>query len=141
MWLEIPELEVLAPITGVPLENGVWNVNWLADQAGWLEGSSFPSANGNSVLTGHVWNADNTPGIFNGLNELLYGDQILIHTFGEIYIYEVRERSVTRPDAVDEMLTHYDTPWITLVTCKDYDEKTRDYRKRILINAELVEIQ
>jgi LPXTG-site transpeptidase (sortase) family protein len=141
MWLEIPDLEVIAPVTGIPLENGLWEVSWLADQAGWLEGSAFPSSSGNSVLTGHVWNANNTPGIFHRLNDLVFGDQILIHAFGKTYLYEVRERLTTRPDKVGEMLTHYETPWLTLVTCQDFDEESSVYKKRTLVRAELVEIK
>ncbi len=62
--LEIPSLGVKIPIVGVPKRDGTWNVSWLEDQAGWLEGSAFPSWNGNSVLTAHVYKFNGQPGPF-----------------------------------------------------------------------------
>ena len=41
--LDIPSLGVKIAIVGVPKRDGTWNVAWLTDQAGWLEGSAFPS--------------------------------------------------------------------------------------------------
>ena len=67
--LEIPTMRVDIPITGVPQEDGLWDVTWLSNQAGWLEGSAFPTSAGNSVLTGHVWDASNQPGAFYGLGK------------------------------------------------------------------------
>ncbi len=64
LWLEIPALGIKTVIVGVPqsTDGSTWDVSWLGSQAGWLNGSAFPTHNGNSVLTGHVWNADNMPG-------------------------------------------------------------------------------
>jgi hypothetical protein len=62
--VEIPSLKINIPIVGVPLKNGVWNVAWLGRQAGWLEGSAFPSWNGNSTLTSHVYLSNGLPGPF-----------------------------------------------------------------------------
>ncbi|HEX5840188.1 MAG TPA: isopeptide-forming domain-containing fimbrial protein, partial [Anaerolineales bacterium] len=74
IMLEIPGLGVKIPVVGVPKKNGSWNVSWLGDQAGWLEGSAFPSWKGNSVLTSHVYLANGLPGPFVNLNKLTYGD-------------------------------------------------------------------
>jgi hypothetical protein len=68
LWLEIPRLGVQMSIVGVPQTNGTWDVSWLGNQAGWLNGSAFPTWAGNSVLTGHVWNANNTAGPFRYIN-------------------------------------------------------------------------
>jgi sortase (surface protein transpeptidase) len=35
-------------------------------------------------------------------------------------------------------LKHEEKPWLTLLTCKEYDEKTSAYRKRVVIKAILV---
>jgi LPXTG-site transpeptidase (sortase) family protein len=37
-------------------------------------------------------------------------------------------------------LKHEERPWLTLVTCKDYDEKTNTYRKRVVVRAVLVSV-
>jgi hypothetical protein len=75
LWLEVPKLGVQMNIVGVPETAGTWDVSWLGKQAGWLQGSAFPTWTGNSVLTGHVWNADNTVGPFRYINTLWWGGQ------------------------------------------------------------------
>lgn len=139
LTLEIPSLGVDIPIVGVPLRNGDWNVSWLGRQAGWLEGSAFPSWNGNSVLTSHVYLSNGSPGPFVNLNTLKYGDRVIIHAFGQKYTFEVRTNAIVEPDD-PSALQHEERPWLTLVTCKDYDEKTNTYRKRVIVRAVLVSL-
>ena len=76
LTLEIPVLKVKTAIVGVPETADGWDVTWLGNQAGWLNGTAFPTWSGNSVLAGHVWAANNRPGIFINLKQLEYGDQI-----------------------------------------------------------------
>jgi LPXTG-site transpeptidase (sortase) family protein len=141
LWIEIPDLDVQMDIIGVPLSsNGTWDVSWLGENAGWLEGSAFPTWNGNSVITGHVWNADNTPGPFRYLDTLIYGDRIIIHEGNTEYVYEVRSISQVLPSGTSQMLRHEDSPWLTLVTCSGYNEDTGAYRYRILVRAVLVDV-
>lgn len=140
-WLEVPRLSVMMPIVGVPKTEGGWDVSWLGSDAGWLEGSAYPSWNGNSVITGHVWNADNTPGPFRSLSALRWGDQVIVHLSGQRYIYEVRSLREVAPTDVSAMMKHEELPWLTLVSCKDYNEATDSYRSRILVRAVLVEVR
>lgn len=139
LTLEIPSLNVNIPIVGVPRRNGEWNVSWLGRQAGWLEGSAFPSWNGNSVLTSHVYLPNGLPGPFVGLNTLKYGDQVIVHAFGQKYTFEVRTNAVVVPDDTSA-LQHEERSWLTLVTCKDYDEGTNTYSKRVVVRAVLVSV-
>ncbi|MCS7010974.1 MAG: sortase, partial [Anaerolineales bacterium] len=141
LWLEIPKLGLKMKIVGVPLVNGEWDVSWLGKNAGWLEGSAFPSWAGNSVLTGHVWNADNTPGPFRSLHTLWWGDQIIVRVGNTEYIYEVRSVQQVKPWEVSRMMKHEERPWLTLVTCRGYDEKTGTYKYRILVRAVLVKVK
>ncbi|RPI93025.1 MAG: sortase [Chloroflexi bacterium] len=53
------------------------------------------------------------------------------------YIFEVRENVVVEPDDTS-VLKHETKSWLTLITCKEYDEKTDTYRKRVAIRAVLV---
>jgi LPXTG-site transpeptidase (sortase) family protein len=137
--LEIPSLNIKIPVVGVPQRIGEWNVSWLGSQAGWLEGSAFPSWNGNSVLTGHVYLPNGLPGPFVNLNTLKYGDRVIIHAFGQKYTFEVRTNVVVAPDDTSA-LQHEERPWLTLVTCKDYDDRTNTYRKRVVVRAVLVSV-
>ena len=137
--LEIPSQAVNISIVGVPKRNGTWNVAWLENQAGWLEGSAFPSWNGNSVLTSHVYLSDGLPGPFVNLNKLKFGDKIIVHAYGQKYTFEVQTNTVVSPTD-KSLMKHEEKPWLTLVTCKDYDPKTNTYLNRVLVRALLVSV-
>ncbi len=141
LWLEIPSMILEIPIVGVPQAEGVWDVTWLDEQAGWLAGSAFPTFEGNSVLTAHVWDANNQPGPFYGLEKLKFDDLVILHAWGDEYVYKVREVKNVSPDNVNAMMKHQVTPWLTLVTCQGYDKESGEYQKRILVRAVLVEIK
>jgi LPXTG-site transpeptidase (sortase) family protein len=141
LWLDIPRLGVQMPIVGVPLVNGDWDVTWLGADAGWLEGSAYPTGNGNSVLTGHVYDAYGRPGPFAGLNTLRWGDRVVVHAGGVEYVYVVRQLLQVSPGNVNALLKHEELPWITLVTCRGYDPVRAEYRYRVLVRAVLVEIR
>jgi LPXTG-site transpeptidase (sortase) family protein len=139
LMLEIPSLNINIPIVGVPFRNGDWNISWLNTQAGWLEGSAFPGWNGNSVLTSHVYLSNGLPGPFVNLSKLTYGEHVMIHAFGQEYIFEVRSNDVVEPND-PRAFQHEEKPWLTLVTCREYDEETNSYRKRVVVRAVLVAV-
>ncbi|MDO9129311.1 MAG: sortase, partial [Anaerolineales bacterium] len=141
LWLEIPRLNVQMDIVGVPLSADGWDVSWLGKQAGWLQGTAFPTWAGNSGITGHVWNADNTPGPFAYLNWMWYGDKIIVHAWGQQYVYEVRSVRLVSPGNIASITKHEELPWLTLVTCKGYDEASNSYQYRIVVRAVQVEIK
>ncbi len=140
IWVEVPSLGVKTTIVGVPLKNGNWNVAWLGRQAGWLEGSAYPTLKGNSVVTGHVYLSNGLPGPFVNLGQLKYGDTIIVHANGQKYTYEIRTNKVVNPNDAS-VFKHEEQSWITLVTCKEYDEKTNTYRKRVIVRAVLVKVE
>jgi LPXTG-site transpeptidase (sortase) family protein len=37
-------------------------------------------------------------------------------------------------------LKHEEKPWLTLITCKEYDETTDTYRKRVVVRAALIDV-
>ena len=130
-----------APIVGVPQTDGNWDVTWLGNSAGWLNGTAFPTWAGNSVLTGHVYGADGQPGPFVHINGLWYGDQIIIHAGGGAYVYEVRQVMQVTPGAVSAAITHEQAPWVTLIACRGYDEASNSYLYRVVVRAALVEVR
>ncbi len=138
--VEISSLGINIPIVGVPLKNGMWNVSWLGNQAGWLEGSAFPSWSGNSALTGHVYLPNGLPGPFVNVSRLKYGDRIVIQVYGQKYIYEVRANLAVEPDDAS-VFKHEEKSWLTLVTCKEYDARANVYKKRVVIRAVLVSVE
>jgi LPXTG-site transpeptidase (sortase) family protein len=140
LWLEIPDLGVKMSIVGVPSTKDGWDVSWLDRNAGWLNGSAFPTWRGNSVLTGHVWDALNRPGPFAQLKTLKYGDQIKIHAFGMVYTYEITESLLITNADVKTAFKHEDKPAITLLTCESYQEVSNTYAYRRMVRAVLVNV-
>jgi len=138
LTIEIPALQVNTSITGVPVSDTGWNLNWLWNQVGYLEGTAFPTYSGNTALTGHAYLPDGTPGPFAKLENLKWGDQIYIHAWGEKYTYEVRSVQRVLPDDLS-VIAHKDQPWVTLITCQSFDETTRQYRWRIAVQAVLIQ--
>ena len=121
-------------------DRATWDVSWLGDRAGWLNGTAFPTHNGNSVLTGHVWNADNTPGLFANLRQLSFGAQVLVHYAGQVYTYEVRDSRLVAPGNVNSVLKHEGQAWLTLLTCEDFNANSDQYAYRRMVRAVLVNV-
>jgi LPXTG-site transpeptidase (sortase) family protein len=140
LWLEIPRLGVNVDIVGVPFKVEDWNLTWLGDQAGYLAGTAYPTHAGNTGITAHAYLADGRPGPFVDLNKLRYGDQVIVHIKGQRYIYEVRENKLVRPND-PFVLKHEEHPWLTLITCKTYNEVTGDYQFRVVVRAVLVKVE
>lgn len=140
IWFEIPSLGLKTSIVGVPIKDGGWNVAWLGKQAGWLEGSAYPTWNGNSVVTGHVYLSNGLPGPFVNLSQLKYGDTIIVHANGQKYTYEIRTNKTVSPTDTS-VFKHEEKSWLTFITCKEYDEKTNTYRKRVVVRAALIRVE
>jgi LPXTG-site transpeptidase (sortase) family protein len=140
LWIEIPRLGVKMNIVGIPQTKDGWDVTWLGRDAGWLNGSAFPTWQGNSVLTGHVWTESNKPGPFNKLKDLQYGDQIKVHAFGQVFIYELRESALISSTDTKNMMKHEEKTWLTLITCEGFNSKTGEYLYRRMVRAVLVSV-
>jgi len=137
--LEIPVIKVKTPIVGVAFKDGNWDVSWLQDQTGWLNGTAYPTWKGNSVLTGHVVNADGKPGAFSKLKALGVGEYIFVINSGYRYTYEVVSNIYVSPNDATVM-QHEDKSFLTLITCDTYDEKTGIYLRRVVVRAALIDV-
>lgn len=142
IWLVIPSLGIKQSILGVPKNNGQWDITWLGNNIGWLHGTTFPTWSGNSVLTGHVYNSNGEAGPFANLGSITWDDEIIVNGWGQQYIYKVRSVSKwVSPQNTNILTKHEELPWLTLITCRDYDEKINSYHYRIIVRAVLVEIK
>ncbi len=140
--LHIPTLGVDAPIVGVPVSQEGWDLTWLGNQAGWLNGTAFPSWAGNSAITAHVVDANGQPGLFSGLDTLKWGDAVIVRAYGQEYIYSVRSiEKYVDPDDTTSVFQHEDYPWLTLITCKGYDEESDAYQWRVVVRAVQIRIK
>jgi LPXTG-site transpeptidase (sortase) family protein len=142
LWLEIPSQKIKANIVGVPQSENVWDVKWLGNDVGWLNGTAFPTWEGNSVITAHVMGADGLPGPFAKLQDLQYGERIIVHLSRQQYIFEVRNKRLVRPDSTAFAFEHLENAsYLTLVTCSGYNEESNTYSFRRLVRAVLVEVE
>ncbi|GAB4503796.1 MAG: hypothetical protein Fur0043_07880 [Anaerolineales bacterium] len=141
LWLEIPSENVKQNIVGVPAGDHGWDVTWLGNDIGYLAGTAFPTWAGNSVLVGHVYNANGRPGPFMNIGNLSWGQQVIVHAWGQKYIYEVRTVNKWVLPTDTRLITKHEVyPWLTLVTCHDYDQKTNRYNYRTIVRAVLIKI-
>ncbi len=140
LWLEIPRLGVMAPIVGVPTDTPD-AVTWLYDQVGYLQSTTFPTWKGHTVLTAHNYLPTGAPGPFAALNQLRWGDIVRIHFGGQVYEYEVRRAAVVASDAVWVFKAPSSRgTWLTLITCRNFDERTGEYRFRVAVQAVLMRV-
>lgn len=136
MQLAIPSLGVTQPVVGVPAVENEWDLTWLGRSVGYLEGSAYPTLSGNTVLTAHVYDFNGMPGTFSQLGELGWGDEIVIRDGGLEYVYEVRTvQQFAYPDSLSVVTRHEDLDWVTLITCRGYNEDSGTYRWRTIVRA------
>jgi len=138
--IEIPVLKVNTSIVGVAAKNGNWDVSWLRDQVGWLNGTAYPTWKGNSLLTAHVVNADGKPGVFSKLKALGIGEFVYVYNSGYRYTYQVVSNAYVQPDDAS-VVKHEEKSYLTLITCDTYDEKTGTYLRRVAVRAVLVDVR
>jgi LPXTG-site transpeptidase (sortase) family protein len=140
--LEIPSLNVKASIVGVPRSGEGWEVQWLGREVGWLNGTAFPTWEGNSVLTAHAYDANGQPGPFANLKALQHGDRVIVHLSGQKYIFEVRQSKLVRPNVTDFALQDLeDFSYLTLITCQTYNPLDDSYLFRRIVRAVLVSVE
>lgn len=68
-----------------------------------------------------------------------YCDDVVLHAGGVRYIYKVRSNKLVKP--VDRTVFQHETyDWITLLTCRGFEEATGEYRWRQAVRAVLVRV-
>ena len=138
--LDIPVLKTSTSIVGVKQNASRWDVSWLWHQAGWLEGSAYPTFPGNSVITAHVVTADGKAGPFYRLRYLPLSEYVFIYHGGYRYTYKVMANEVVLPND-KSVFKHEEKSWLTLITCDNYDEATGTYLSRVVVRSVLVDVR
>ncbi len=136
--IRVPRLGVDTGITGIPRSTG-WDVTWLGADLGWLQGTSYMGGTGNSVLVGHNYLASGQKGPLVDLENLRRGDLIYVEQGGQQLTYRVDLVDVVDP-ADPLIMQHEEASWLTLVTCKGYDEAAGRYLYRVIARAYLVKV-
>lgn len=134
--LEIPAIGINAPIIEVLLTNtgrGVeWDVRRLGNSAGHLEGTWWVNQQRNIVLAGHV------DKIFMDLHLLQSGDDIFIVVSDTKYQYRVVTSFITTIYDMS-VIDPGDHEILTLITCTNYNRKTKTWDSRLIVIAERVQ--
>ncbi|MFZ7133403.1 MAG: sortase [Eubacteriales bacterium] len=100
--------------------------------AGHLKGTATLGAKGNTALAGH---RSYTLGkMFNRLNEVTSGDEIIIKTKKDTYKYVVYEKKVVEPTDFSVLKSQGDESLLTLITCEPIYIATH----RLIVHAKLV---
>ena len=121
------------------LHSGVVPVDWEPPLfvVGQVKGSAFVTQ-GNSVLVGHVRGAAGY-NVFDHLDKLSVGDDIVASSRGEDYHFVVTQTQVLPEDDTSPTLPT-DTPRLTLMTCAGtWNPLTQDYSDRLWVIAEPVD--
>ncbi len=140
MRLVIPALDLDLTIVGVPLSPEGWNLTWLGSQAGYLEGTAYPTLPGNTGITAHVYSADGLPGPFVDLETLAWGQEVFIYAHGQKFTYQVQSVRQVAPNDLSA-LGHQVLDYLTLITCRTYDDALQGYRWRTVVQAVLVSVE
>jgi LPXTG-site transpeptidase (sortase) family protein len=138
--IDIPTLGINFPIVGVSFIKNNWDLTWLNGKVGYLEGSAYPTFIGNTVLTAHVTEPNNNLGPFSDIKGMQAGQKIYLHAFGQVYVYQVQENRKIKPTDVSAVFKHEEYDWVTLVTCEDYNTKTKTYDYRRMVRAVLISV-
>jgi len=125
-----------APIVPAVRSGASWEVRYLGDSVGHLEGTGWLNdPAGNIVLAGHVEDAKGQPGPFAQLSLSAPGDTVILREGSKENLYRVVSVNQAAPDDM-----HYVAQdghrRLTLITCIDYDFKDGIYQKRLVVVAE-----
>lgn len=134
--IHIPVLDVSSTITTFALGYGTWEIDAWEKQIGHFQGTAWAGHLGNIVLGGHSEYPTGAEAIFYDLDDLRWGDVILLDIEG------IRKRYfVTQVSAVDRYNLEPVRPTadnrLTLITCDlpSYDSTTGIYDERVVIIA------
>ena len=132
--IQIPSIGVDLPIVVAPFRSTTWDFSRIGKQAAYLQGRPQPQQGGNVVIAAHSEFARRKPGPFYHLDQLKPGDLIVVIHDGVRYQYSVRAAWSVDPTDLGPVV-QTDTDVLTLITCDDYNSKTRGYDKRLIVRA------
>jgi LPXTG-site transpeptidase (sortase) family protein len=138
--LVIPSLKVDTQIVSILIGETTWNLDGLGDKIAWLERSPNDQPLNNTVLAGHVTLFNGSNGPFRYLSRLKPGSKIIVFNGDQAMTYQVRDLSLVYPDGI-EVLKDTKNKELTLLTCITWDETTKSYLRRLVVRADLVEIE
>ena len=132
----IPNLGVDAEVKYVPFSGLTWLISGLQYEIAWMGETSWPGLGGNTGLAGHVTLRNGAAGPLYNLYTVKPGDQVILYTEQNEYIYTVREQRLVEETDLT-VLAPSDRPQLTLVTCDEWNTTMKLYLKRRILFADL----
>jgi LPXTG-site transpeptidase (sortase) family protein len=135
-----PKAGLSTGITGLYFtpQGDAWDLTYLDNQAGHLEGTANLGDGGNYVLAGHVELQDGRAGPFVNIGRLRSGDEIMIYSEAPenplLVRYRVTEVKQVPPEDLS-VLRNRGYEELTLITCADWDQTKQEYLTRIIVHA------
>ena len=132
--LSIPKLKIEEAVVQIGGED-------LMESLVHYPGTSLPGQYGNAVVFGHsvlpqFFNPKSYKTIFSTLPTLKEGDEIFINFDGVLYRYQVIGLREVAPDDVSVLEQHYDSEYLTLITCAP----PGTYLRRLIVTSKLTRI-
>lgn len=139
----IPRISIRAPLTYVGLNaDGEMDVRKKPDDVGWYSLGTRPGDVGAAVIAGHSGWRDNIPAIFDHLDQLELGDEVMVEDeHGNILSFIVKETRHYDPqaDATEVFNPRDGKKYLNLITCVGlWDSVAKTYSQRLVVFAEQV---
>lgn len=132
--LQIPAIGLDLPVVVARFSRGTWNFSRITRQAAYLAMRLLPGQGNNVVIAAHYELANRRPGPFYRLSEVRVNDETIVTHNSVQYRYAVQ--SIYSVDPADLAPLHYtDSEVLTLITCDDFNAKTRTYDRRLIVRA------
>ncbi|SFB30750.1 LPXTG-site transpeptidase (sortase) family protein [Nocardioides alpinus] len=122
--VDVPVLDVAAPVLPIGLEDGALTPPADPQQVGWWSEGARPGASvGSAVLTGHTVHTGG--GAFDDLETVVPGDDVVVRTDRGPITYEVDSvrvlgRGELARDSA-EIFEQHGAARLVLITCEDWD--------------------
>lgn len=143
--IKIPSINVDAPVDQMGLApNGDMESPTGASNTGWYKLGPHPGDKGTAVIAGHYgpWK-DGSASVFDNLNKLAAGDQILVQDAnGTTATFAVRESKMLgkNDDATAVFKTTDDKSHLNLITCQGtWSEDQKTYSDRLVVFADKID--
>jgi LPXTG-site transpeptidase (sortase) family protein len=138
--IAIPAINLDTVVKYVPFEGQTWLISGLKQEVAWMGNTSWPGLGGNTGLAGHVTLRDASEGPFRYIADLSGGELVRLYTEENIYNYQIRSSRVVEDNDLS-VIANTDYSQLTLITCTEWDKELGMYLKRIVVFADLVEVE
>ena len=132
--IQIPSIGLDLQIVVARFRRGTWNFNRILRQAAYLDMRPLPGQGNNAVIGAHSELARRRPGPFYKLGQVKPNDEIIVTHKGVPYRYVVQSVYLVDPTDLSPIY-QTDGEVLTLITCDDFNDKTRSYDKRLIVRA------